>query len=163
MQRSALYRARRELSNAYLLAKFRLDTAENEPCKVCTAPALQVAAPVRPLPGNAGTTASFSSPSGPRSPRARAASELVADRSSGGEFSANWKRPPQNAAKEEEASHLHDMMCSVSFFKAPRFHKMQKKMMISIPSPQDQRKKKQEKNKNILCARRGSYEGECSI
>ena len=24
-----------ELSNAYLLAKFRFDTAENEPCKVC--------------------------------------------------------------------------------------------------------------------------------
>ena len=28
-------RSRRELSNAYLLAKFGLDTAENEPCKVC--------------------------------------------------------------------------------------------------------------------------------
>ena len=25
-----------ELSNAYFLAKFRFDTAENEPCKVCT-------------------------------------------------------------------------------------------------------------------------------
>ena len=35
MQRSALCRSRRELSNAYLLAKFRFDTAENEPCKVC--------------------------------------------------------------------------------------------------------------------------------
>ena len=31
MQRSALCRSRRELSNAYLLAKFGLDTAENEP------------------------------------------------------------------------------------------------------------------------------------
>ena len=31
-------RSRRELSNAYLLAKFRLDTAENEPCKVCRIP-----------------------------------------------------------------------------------------------------------------------------
>ena len=28
-------RSRRELSNAYLLAKFGFDTAENEPCKVC--------------------------------------------------------------------------------------------------------------------------------
>ena len=35
MQRSALCRSRRELSNAYLLAKIGVDTAENEPCKVC--------------------------------------------------------------------------------------------------------------------------------
>ena len=35
VQRSALCRSRRELSNEYLLAKFRFDTAENEPCKVC--------------------------------------------------------------------------------------------------------------------------------
>ena len=40
MQRSALCRSRRELSNGYLLAKFGFDTAasqpaENEPCKVC--------------------------------------------------------------------------------------------------------------------------------
>ena len=28
-------RSRRELSNAYLLAKFGVDTAENEPSKVC--------------------------------------------------------------------------------------------------------------------------------
>ena len=33
VQRSALCRSRRELSNAYLLAKFGLDTAENEPSK----------------------------------------------------------------------------------------------------------------------------------
>ncbi len=38
VQRSALCRSRRELSNAYLLAKFRFDTAENEPCKVCRIP-----------------------------------------------------------------------------------------------------------------------------
>ena len=38
MQRSALCRSRRELSNAYLLAKIRFDTAENEPCKVCREP-----------------------------------------------------------------------------------------------------------------------------
>ena len=31
-------RSRRELSNAYLLAKFGFDTAENEPCKVCRIP-----------------------------------------------------------------------------------------------------------------------------
>ena len=35
MQRSALCRSRRELSNVYFLAKFRFDAAENEPCKVC--------------------------------------------------------------------------------------------------------------------------------
>ena len=35
MQRSALCRSRRELSNAYSLAKFCIDTAENEPYKVC--------------------------------------------------------------------------------------------------------------------------------
>ena len=34
MQRSALCRSRRELSNAYLLANFGIDTAENEPCQV---------------------------------------------------------------------------------------------------------------------------------
>ena len=28
-------RSRRELSNAYFLAKFGFDTAENEPCPVC--------------------------------------------------------------------------------------------------------------------------------
>ena len=38
MQRSALCRSRRELSNAYFLAKFGLDTAENEPCQVCPTP-----------------------------------------------------------------------------------------------------------------------------
>ena len=35
VQRSELCRSRRELSNAYLLAKFGFDTAEKEPCKVC--------------------------------------------------------------------------------------------------------------------------------
>ena len=35
MQRSALCRSRRELSNAYFLAKFGFDTAENEPFQVC--------------------------------------------------------------------------------------------------------------------------------
>ena len=34
VQRSALCRSRRELSNEYLLAKFGFDTAENEPFKV---------------------------------------------------------------------------------------------------------------------------------
>ena len=31
-------KSRRELSNAYLLAKFGVDTAENEPCQVCPIP-----------------------------------------------------------------------------------------------------------------------------
>ena len=35
VQKSALYRSRRKLSNAYLLAKFGVDTAKNEPCQVC--------------------------------------------------------------------------------------------------------------------------------
>ena len=35
MQRSAFCRSRRELSNAYFLAKIGFDTAENEPCQVC--------------------------------------------------------------------------------------------------------------------------------
>jgi len=35
VQRSALCRSRRELSNEYLLAKIGVDTAENEPCQVC--------------------------------------------------------------------------------------------------------------------------------
>ena len=35
VQRSALCRSRRELSNAFLLEKFGFDTAENEPRKVC--------------------------------------------------------------------------------------------------------------------------------
>ena len=34
VQRCALCRSRRELSNEYLLAKFGFDTAENEPSKV---------------------------------------------------------------------------------------------------------------------------------
>ena len=34
MQRSALCRSRRELSNEYLVANFGFDTAENEPLKV---------------------------------------------------------------------------------------------------------------------------------
>ena len=35
MQRNALCRSRRELSDAYLPPKFGFDTAENETCKVC--------------------------------------------------------------------------------------------------------------------------------
>ena len=35
LQRSALCRSRRELSNEYVLSKFGFDAAENEPCKVC--------------------------------------------------------------------------------------------------------------------------------
>ena len=35
VQRSAPCRSRRELSNAYFLAKFGFDAAENEPSKVC--------------------------------------------------------------------------------------------------------------------------------
>jgi hypothetical protein len=35
VQRSAFCRSRRELSNAYFLAKFGFDIEENEACKVC--------------------------------------------------------------------------------------------------------------------------------
>ena len=38
MQRTALCRSRRELSNAHLLPKCGFDKAENEPCKVCPIP-----------------------------------------------------------------------------------------------------------------------------
>ena len=40
-------RSRRELSNAYFLAKFRFDTAENEPSKVCLIAALVSAGSAR--------------------------------------------------------------------------------------------------------------------
>ena len=36
-------RSRRELSNAYFLAKFGFDTAENEPCKICPLSRVQIA------------------------------------------------------------------------------------------------------------------------
>ena len=56
MQRSAftaLCKSLRELSNEYLLAKVRFDTAENEPCKVCPLSAYRsprsVSALFRPL------------------------------------------------------------------------------------------------------------------
>ena len=55
-----LCRSRRELSNAYFVAKFGLDTAENEPCQVCpterSAPSPDVqhdAPPVQAPPGSA--------------------------------------------------------------------------------------------------------------
>ena len=52
MQRSALRRSPRELSNAYLLAKFGFDTAENEPSKVCRIPRRRAARrPRRPRRG----------------------------------------------------------------------------------------------------------------
>ena len=35
MERSVLCRSRREFSNAYFVAKFGFDTAENEPSKIC--------------------------------------------------------------------------------------------------------------------------------
>ena len=50
MQRIALCRSRRELSNAYFLAKSGFDTAENEPCQVCPLPR-NAAASVTSAPG----------------------------------------------------------------------------------------------------------------
>ena len=77
MQRSAFCRSRRELSNAYLLAKFGFDTAEHEPSKVCRwreaeAAAQQTAASCErgPLGGEAeikgmgGPALAFDEPSG---------------------------------------------------------------------------------------------------
>ena len=77
MQRNALCRSRRELLNAYLLAKFRVDTAENEPCKVCRIPSPCGQHRSRPSrrrrPSSRGTTASppsaSSRPSSPREAR----------------------------------------------------------------------------------------------
>ena len=58
VQRIALCRSRRELSNAYFLAKFRFDAAENEPSKVCpielSAPLLE---PILDAPTPAGRDA----------------------------------------------------------------------------------------------------------
>ena len=54
MQRSALCRSRRELSNAYLLAKFGFDTAENEPSKVCRIRRPTNGSARRPWPGKRG-------------------------------------------------------------------------------------------------------------
>ncbi len=55
MQSSALCRSRRELSSAYLLAKFGFDTAENEPSKVWPiAGYSQDAGPTRPTLGRVG-------------------------------------------------------------------------------------------------------------
>ena len=41
VQRSAFCRSRREFSNAYFLAKFRFDTAENEPSEGCPIEAMR--------------------------------------------------------------------------------------------------------------------------
>ena len=58
-QRSALCRSRRELSNAYFLAKFGFDTAENEPCQVCPIETLHRARPCQHRPaGSEGLTPS---------------------------------------------------------------------------------------------------------
>ena len=52
VQRSAFCRSRRELSNAYLLAKFGFDTAENEPSKVWLSSCSQLGCSVgRDTPG----------------------------------------------------------------------------------------------------------------
>ena len=51
-KKSVLCRSRWELSNAYFLAKFGIDTAENEPCPVCPTPRCHAAASSRvPLSG----------------------------------------------------------------------------------------------------------------
>ena len=55
MQRIALCRSRRELSNAYFLAKFGFDTEENEPCQVCPLSPVQsrrLAPPAAPPPAD---------------------------------------------------------------------------------------------------------------
>ena len=54
MQRRALCRSRRELSNDYLFTKFGFDTAENEPCQVCPKPEHGVEARPRSSSGTAG-------------------------------------------------------------------------------------------------------------
>ena len=67
MQRSALCRSWRELSNEYLLAKFGFDTAENEPFKVCPLSVYR-----SPRWRTRRTTASCATASGPARPRALA-------------------------------------------------------------------------------------------
>ena len=46
VQKSALCRSLRELSNAYLVTKFGFDTAENEPCNACPIPRGEVPRPM---------------------------------------------------------------------------------------------------------------------
>ena len=63
MQRSALCRSRREISNEYELAKFGFDTAESEPCRVRYRPPraqlAQVFVPLVPLTRENGATEIF--------------------------------------------------------------------------------------------------------
>ena len=69
MQTSALCRSRRELSNAYLLAKFGLDTAENEPCQVC--PTKQCSSQNSYPSGGSAALSEFSRREVPEGPRRR--------------------------------------------------------------------------------------------
>ena len=72
VQRCALCRSRRELSNGYLLAKFGFDTAENEPSQVCPIPR-NAAALGGACPSDGGGLRSGTSASRPRrTPRSRA-------------------------------------------------------------------------------------------
>ena len=80
MQRSALCRSRRELSNAYLLANFGFDTAENEPSKVCR-PSMSTTA--SPAPRSRGCRAA-TGPSRPASWAGSGRSRGAAPRSSEG-------------------------------------------------------------------------------
>ena len=66
MQRSALCRSRRELSNEYLLAKFGFDTAENELLEVWGENSIQYSfASLGPAPRNFPIPLYFISPSSP--------------------------------------------------------------------------------------------------
>ena len=80
VQRRALCRSRRELSNAYFVAKFGLDTAENEPCQVC---------PTEPFP------AGIAGPAPRREPRARAPASARGAPETGGKNSRQKSRGGQ--------------------------------------------------------------------
>ena len=85
VQRSALCRSRRELSNAYLLAKIGVDTAENEPLEVWGENSIQYS--LHSLPKSAPPAAGFAS--GPPGRLYRARSRLY--RSQILQVNTRWK------------------------------------------------------------------------
>ena len=96
MQRSALCRSRRELSNAYFLAKFGFDTAENEPCQVCPTPrnaaakrAKRVAGP-RWRPAGYGGRGGRGPPAGPLSAAHKAEDPVEVEAINNFQHTADW-------------------------------------------------------------------------
>ena len=123
MQRSALCRSRRELSNAYFVAKFGLDTAENEPCQVCPTEAFP-----RGRSSCRGRTYSYAY----RSPRLRAAAPAPAARAYWAQAQA---QAAEEAAREAMASEVAHLRRRVSDLESePRFAGRNSSAILSVPS-----------------------------